>query len=158
MTRQWTRALVSVLAIAMAAACNRKPAEEPYVPGLGEIMTLQQMRHMKLWFAGQNDNWPLADYELDELNEGFEDAAKYHAMHKEVSLPIPGLIEKIMTEPLKQLRAAVDAKDRARFDPAFDAVTDGCNACHRAANFGFNVVTRPTINPYSNQVFEKPKT
>jgi hypothetical protein len=26
---------------------------EPYAPGLGELMTLQQMRHTKLWLAAQ---------------------------------------------------------------------------------------------------------
>ena len=48
-----------------------QPAQEPYTPGLGEIMTLNQMRHIKLWFAGKATNWPLASYELDELEEGF---------------------------------------------------------------------------------------
>src|ERR1700733_11347198 len=45
-------------------------------PGLGEIMALQQMRHIKLWFAGHAANWPLADYEIGELNEGFDDVQK----------------------------------------------------------------------------------
>jgi len=40
-----------------------------YTPGLGEIMTLQQMRHLKLWYAGQAGNWDLALYEVDELGE-----------------------------------------------------------------------------------------
>ena len=36
-------------------------------------MPLQQMRHIKLWFAGRAGNWPLADYEIDQLKEGFDD-------------------------------------------------------------------------------------
>ena len=51
---------------------------------------------------------------------------------------------------------AIKAQDQTRFAQAFDAVTDGCNACHRAANFGFNVVTKPAANPYSNQAFAPP--
>ncbi|MGE5413642.1 MAG: hypothetical protein ACM3NW_05660, partial [Syntrophomonadaceae bacterium] len=43
-------------------------AVEP--PGLGELMTFNQMRHAKLWFAGEAGNWKLARYELDELGEG----------------------------------------------------------------------------------------
>ena len=35
-------------------------ASEPYQPSLGDIMARQQMRHMKLWFAGRARNWPLA--------------------------------------------------------------------------------------------------
>jgi hypothetical protein len=37
-------------------SCNRQAAEPQYTPGLGEILTLTQMRHAKLWFAGQNAN------------------------------------------------------------------------------------------------------
>ena len=70
------------LPLAAHAQQNQPPAfspkpQEPFTPGLGEIMTLQQMRHLKLWFAGQGGNWPLAGYELDELKEGFEDVVKY---------------------------------------------------------------------------------
>src|ERR1700692_621005 len=57
-----------------AAAKPAEAAKEPYAPGLGEIMTLTQMRHLKLWLAGAAKNWELADYELDELKEGFDDA------------------------------------------------------------------------------------
>ena len=52
------------------------PSEPPYQPGLGEIMSLQQMRHIKLWFAGNAANWPLANYEIGELGEGFDDVRK----------------------------------------------------------------------------------
>jgi hypothetical protein len=137
-------------------ACNRQsaPAQPQYTPGLGEIMTLTQMRHVKLWFAGQAANWELASYELDELNEGLEDAATYHPTHKDSDLPIPQLIEKILKTPLAQLEEAVKAKDADRFAKAFDALTDGCNSCHQATKFGFNVVARPTANPYTNQVFQ----
>jgi hypothetical protein len=135
-------------------ACNRKAPEPQYTPGLGEIMSLQQMRHMKLWFAGQNANWPLAAYELDELNEGFEDAATFHPTHKDAELPIPQLIDKIIKAPIAQLDDAIKAKDQERFVKAFDQLTEGCNSCHQAEKFGFNVVQRPAANPYANQNFQ----
>jgi hypothetical protein len=144
----------AIVLFATAVMACRQPSTPPFVPGLGEIMTLTQMRHSKLWFAGQAGNWPLAAYELDELHEGMDDAATFHPTHKDAPLPIPDLIQKIMTEPLRQLEDAINAQNQERFAQAFDAVTEGCNACHRAANFGFNVVTRPTTNPYSNQTFE----
>ena len=145
--------LAVLFAFAMSA-CNRKPAEPPYTPGLGEIMTFQQMRHVKLWLAGQAGNWPLAGYELDELNEGFADVAMYHPTHKDADLPIPQLLDKIIKAPVAQLDEAIKAKDQDRFLKAFDQLTEGCNGCHQATKFGFNVVTRPTGNPYANQQFE----
>ena len=111
------------------------------------------MRHAKLWFAGEAGNWKLAAYELDELKEGFDDVVRYHATHKDSPVPIGEAVQKIMTEPLAGLGAAIDKQDPAAFTRAYDAVTDGCNRCHQATNFGFNVVQRPATNPYSNQAF-----
>src|SRR3954454_13415167 len=131
------------------SACNRKPQEPPYTPGLGEIMTFQQMRQVKLWRAGQAGIWLLASSELDQLNEVFDDLVTYHPTHKDAQLPIPQLIDKIIKTPIGQLDDAIKAKDQGQFAIAFDQLTEGCNACHQATKFGFNVVTRPSGNPYT---------
>src|SRR5229473_1028936 len=68
----------------------------------------------------------------------------------------PGL-GKIMTDPLQQVEKAIAAHDGSTFNQAFDGLTEACNSCHRATNFGFNVVTRPSANPYSNQSFQLPQ-
>ena len=160
MTRHAVAAGLFIIVFCVLPGCNhqRPPAaaaaDPVYTPGLGEIMTLTQMRHTKLWFAGHAGNWPLASYEMDELKEGLEDAVTFHPAHKDSPLPIPDLIEKIMTLPIQKLREAVAAKDPKTFTVAFDDLTSACNQCHMAANFGFNVVTRPTANPYTNQNFQ----
>jgi hypothetical protein len=146
--------LAVIVVFLAVAGCRRESAPPAYTPGLGEIMTLTQMRHAKLWLAGQAANWPLAAYELDELREGMDDAATYHPTHKDAPLPIDQLIDKMMKDPLEQLDKAVSARDQTRFTDAFDKLTEACNSCHKATNFGFNVVTRPTANPYANQTFE----
>ena len=143
-----------VVLVAAATAFLVPGCAKGYEPGLGEIMTLNQMRHAKLWYAGQAGNWELADYELDELQEGFDDVVKFHPTHKDAPLPLSGLIPKIMDQPIRDLRAAVKAKDAAAFAVAYDAVTAGCNSCHQATNFGFNVVRRPSDPSwFSNQDF-----
>lgn len=40
-----------------------------YKPGFGEFMSDIQVHHNKLWFAGQNQNWKLADFEIHEIME-----------------------------------------------------------------------------------------
>jgi hypothetical protein len=117
-------------------------------------MSLQQMRHVKLWFAGQAENWELAAYELDELSEGFDDVVNFHPTHKDSPVAPKDAIPRMMTEPLAQLRAAIEKKDAAAFAKAYDGLTAACNACHQATNFGFNTVQRPLTNPYPNQTFE----
>ncbi len=128
-----------------------------YVPGLGEMMSLQQMRHAKLWFAGEAQNWDLAAYEIDELGEGFDAVVAFHPTHKDSPIAPRDAIPRMVTEPLKELRVAVDRKDSRAFVPAYDALTASCNSCHQATNFGFNRVQRPTMNPYPNQLFSRPR-
>lgn len=142
---------------APAPAASAAPAAEPFVPGLGEIMSLQQMRHVKLWFAGQARNWDLAAYELDELEEGFDDAVSMHPTHKDSPVAIKDVVPRLIPGPIAELRKVVGAKDAAAFAPAFDALTTACNGCHDATNFGFNRVQRPATNPYPNQVFDPAK-
>src|SRR2546425_12362799 len=110
----------SIVLLVSCAGCRREAETPPFTPGLGEIMTLTQMRHAKLWFAGQAANWSLASYELDELHEGLDDAATFHPTHKDAPLPIPGLIAKIMTDPLQQVEKAIGAHDGSAFNQAFD--------------------------------------
>jgi hypothetical protein len=115
------------------------------VPGLGEIMSVQQMRHIKLWFAGRAGNWPLADYEVDELKEGFEDVSKL----------IGGdTVDKAVGAEIKALEKVIDDKDRSAFPAAFDKLSAACNACHKMLEHGFIKIQRPASLPYSDQAFE----
>jgi hypothetical protein len=120
------------------------PTEEPRGPGLGEIMSLQQMRHIKLWFAGNAANWPLADYEIGELGEGFNDVR---------SLLGNEIVDQHVGNPIEALQKAIDGKDRKAFITAFDSLSAGCNACHHSLDHAFIAIQRPNMLPYSDQNF-----
>jgi hypothetical protein len=126
-----------------ASAASELPA-----PKIGEIMVLQQLRHIKLWFSGSAGNWPLADYEIDQLKDGFDDLN--HILGGDT-------VEKAVGAPLAALEKAVDAKDRAAFVRAFDRLSAGCNSCHRMLDHAFISIQRPAALPYSDQVFAPPK-
>jgi len=138
----------------LAAAPSLSAAAGGYAPGLGEIMALTANRHTKLWLAGNAGNWELAEYELDELEEGFEDVEKYHPKHKSIPIPLPKLIAGTMKVPLENLRAAVKTRNKDAFVGHYDQLTDGCNNCHLSTKFGFNTVIRPSHNPFPSQRFE----
>jgi len=123
-------------------------ANEPYQPSIGDIMARQQMRHIKLWFAGSGGNWPLADYELDGLKGGFETLN---------NLLGGRTVDDAVGAALSALEKAVDAKDRTGFSGAFAALTAGCNSCHHTLGHEFIVIQRPTSQPYSDQVLTTPK-
>jgi hypothetical protein len=123
------------------------------MPGLGEFMNQLSYRHGKLWFAGQAQNWELAAYELDEIKEGLADIGQYHPTHHEVK-GIPRQIEQHMTAPIIQTAQAIYNKNTIDFTAGYDALTAGCNACHQANGFSFNVIVTPETNNYSNQQFK----
>ncbi|MDD3651525.1 hypothetical protein [Immundisolibacter sp.] len=147
----------AVIALGLAtvlpvAADEHARAAPPYTPGLGELMSANQMRHAKLWFAGEAGNWPLAAYEMDELKEGFDDVLAYQPHFK--GKPIEPLLKPTVEPALAKLDAAIAAKDRARFEAAFDELSRACSFCHQELGYGFIAIQRPTAPPFTNQRFD----
>ncbi len=140
-----------VSAVALVAASALAQQKPSFTPGLGEFMLQTQTRHLKLWLAGNAGNWELADYEIDELKEGLEDAAKYVPSYK--GTPVGPMIESTIMKPIEEVEAAIRARDRGKFTTAFDKLSAACNTCHTAANRAFIVVQRPTGVQFPNQAF-----
>src|SRR5580692_4438898 len=84
-----------------------------YKPDLGEFMLSIQMHHAKLWFAGEAQNWKLADYELHEMEECFDDVKTYCSARPEVKSV--GMI----TLPMDSLSASIKLKNEASFKSNF---------------------------------------
>jgi hypothetical protein len=128
----------------------RSRLDSSYAPGLGEFMLSIQMHHAKIWFAGKNGNWDLANFEIDEIRETIGDINKYCTDRPEISsLPM-------IDQPLDSLKLAVTKKNIEAFKSSFILLTNTCNNCHKVTKHGFNVIKIPDIPPVSNQVFEKP--
>lgn len=122
---------------------------DSYKPGLGEFMSAIQVHHAKLWFAGINENWGLADFEIHEIMESIDDIKKYETDRVE-SKSIP-----MIEPPLDSLNAAIQQKDVVQFKNSFVLLTNTCNNCHKDVNYSFNDVKIPDSPPFSNQVFKK---
>jgi hypothetical protein len=152
MKRIIATAIALVASVMFAAA---QPAREPYAPGLGEFMTATQLRHAKLWFAGKENNWDLAAYEIDEIAEGLEDAEKQFPSRD--GLPIADMIKANIDPAIEELKKAVGAGSRTQFAVAFDKLTNACNTCHAGAGKPFIRIRRPTSSPLSNQNFAPQK-
>lgn len=147
-------AATSALLLNACATQNTGAQPNTYAPGLGEFMTQISTRHHKLWYAGSNGNWPLASYELDEIHEGLDDLAKHHPTHDKVKGSVPDMLAAHMKAGLEQTEAAIKAQNADSFRAGYDNITAGCNSCHQANSFGFNIIKRPENNPFSNQEFQ----
>lgn len=121
---------------------------DTYKPGFGEFMSSIQTHHSKLWFAGQNENWKLADFEVHEIMEAIEDIQKFQTERKESQMV--GMID----PALDSINNAIQQKNSALFKSSYTLLTNTCNNCHREADFEYNVVKIPDSQPFSNQDFK----
>jgi len=143
-------ALLALLVHPDAVSGQQQP-HPAYKPELIEFMIFTQIRHAKLWLAGNAGNWELADYEIDELKEVLENAAKHVPDYK--GMPVGKMIETVALAPIEDVEKAIKAKDRARFITAYDQLTAACNTCHKSANRPFIVIQRPSASVFPNQSF-----
>ena len=127
--------------------------KKSFKPELGDIMLAIQMRHSKLWFAGENNNWPLAAFELHELDEAFDEVVKFHPTHEKVPTPLPNLITAFIRYPVTQLEQTIKDKNREDFRAAFAGLSTSCNTCHQTTGYPFIVIKQPGVPPVGNQEF-----
>lgn len=120
---------------------------ETYKPGFGEFMSNIQIHHAKLWFAGENQNWKLADFEINEIKENLEGIQKYCSERTETKSI--GMINPAMDS----LSNAILKKDKNLFRKKYTNLTNSCNACHQSTNHEYNVIIIPKNSPFSNQDF-----
>jgi hypothetical protein len=125
-----------------------KKEVEAMKPGLGELMLDIQVHHNKIWFAGKEGNWPLAQFEFDEIMEIVKQAGVIETDRKEVKY-----FPKMIYPQLDSLQAAIKQKDTKVFERSFTLLTTACNDCHKEVSFPFNQIKIPDQPPYSNQDF-----
>lgn len=154
--------LISVLVLILAA-CNNKAdntielqkrieslenkLKESYKPGFGEFMSSIQSHHAKLWFAGQNKNWKLADFEIHEIIEAIDNIQKFETDRKEsqkINMIMPAI---------DSVNYAIKNQDASLFNRTYTILTNICNNCHKSNEFEFNVVKIPDVSSFSNQDF-----
>jgi hypothetical protein len=134
-----------------AQIAQLKAAIDDLKPGLGETMGVIQQHHAKLYYAGSKSNWPLADYELGEIQEGLEDAVKFNPTFK--GAPVASLVPALTKGSLQKVHDAIDKKDKKAFVEAYKGLSSSCSNCHKAANHPFVQIQVPTDAQFSDQKF-----
>ena len=122
-----------------------------YKPGLGEFMQGIQLHHAKLWYAGTNQNWRLADFEVHEIGETLGDIKQYCKDRSEVKSI--GTVD----PAISSINTAIKQKDIQLFKKGFAGLTDACNTCHKNTGHEFNVIIIPSSLPVTNQDFKPEK-
>jgi len=119
--------------------------KEAYHPELGEQMLTLQIRHARLWFAGEAQNWLLAAFELQEIKEAFDAVVEQNPEHA-IFQPqrLADILPAMTKAPVTALRDAIDHGSKAEFEKAYDGLSAACSGCHKVAGNDFLVIQRPT--------------
>ena len=143
-------AILALSLVQMSSAMAQPPPKDPnnYVPGLGDLMGSLQVQHGKLWFAGSQQNWPLAAYTVDAIKEGIADMIVLRPRYKRES--IVEMLTLLTGQPMQDLEEAVQKQDSVLFMQAYDSLTEGCNVCHRNHGYGFIAIQRPAAPAWTN--------
>src|ERR1700730_7640006 len=107
------------------------------VPDQSHAMTDVAMHFSNLWFAGEKENWPLADFFWSETRSHLAWAVRIIPKRKDNAgreIDLPAILQSLENSPLKQLGAAIKGKDRPAFEKAYRFTLEGCYSCHKAAD------------------------
>src|SRR4051812_41890967 len=107
------------------------------VPDQSHSMADVAYHFSNLWFAGQNENWPLAQFYSDETRSHLKWAVRIIPLRKDRDgreVDLKGILDALEQTSLKDLDQAVKAKDKTRFTAAYKQQLENCMACHRASS------------------------
>jgi hypothetical protein len=150
---------IALCGVATAPISSRAQAPQPaapFQPGIADLMTMVvQPRHIRLWLSGRQQNWIYAEYELKELDDSLRRVARSWPKYK--GLPLGGMVDAIAKGPMAAVTQAIADQNATKFATAFDQLTEGCNACHQAANVGWVVIKVPVRGSFPDQDFRPVK-
>ncbi len=136
----------------MTAESSLPSKETSYLPSISDFMIATiQPRHIRLWIAAQNNNWPFAAYELGNLKGAFDRLGRAHPVERD--LPLQEMISSVTAQPFADLSKAIQSKDTAGFAKAYDDLTSACNSCHQGSNHGVIMIRAPREPLMSDQEF-----
>ena len=109
-------------------------------PGLGRIMPEIGQRTWKLYYAAKAENWPLATFQAKEIKGLMELGAFTRPKHEEALI-------QFMEENWKPVQDAVNKKDFAAFEAAFNKAVEAANAYHELKDKPYIVWKLPDAPP-----------
>ena len=119
--------------------------------GLIFYMNNLQRHANKLWFAGNAENWELAAFYVEELEESMDAVVKANVVEDGIALT--PLMKNMGLISIDGLEKAIEKKDVKSFITAYDLLISNCNSCHHSSNHSFIKIKRPETPVYDNQVY-----
>jgi hypothetical protein len=120
------------------------------IPSQGHAMVDVAYHYGNLWHAARADNWPLAQFYLNETKAKLRWAVRIRPVRPVsggAQLELGGLLDTLEKTSLQELQDALTAKDRARFEASYQRTLVSCQGCHMASEKGFIRLRIPDLAP-----------
>lgn len=132
-------------------AANQEVSQSEEIPLIYHMSFISRYSK-KLYFAGEAENWELADIYSHEIEEISEDIIARNEEHNGIN--ISELMESMLLPQVESVEEAIDNGDREMFLDRYNVMIQSCNQCHTATDYGAVKITVPETNPF-NQDFSK---
>jgi len=123
------------------------------LPDQAHVMQDVSYHFTNLWFAGQQQNWALAEFYLGETKSHLRWAVRVRPKRKDSQdreIDLAAILQAVENTPLKKLGEAVAAKNVEQFVKAYRiSLEEGCYICHKASDKPYlrpRVPTAPEVN------------
>ena len=158
---QWKQLRVPTVAAMAQGATNTGAADlatmqadiahlKEVVPSQSHTMTDVAYQFASLWFAGKENNWPLAAFFLNETRQHIRWTIRIRPIRKDNdgnSVDLKGIYDSVDDSVMKKLQQAIDKKDSALFAATYKETLVQCYSCHKASGKPFLRPKIPTAPP-----------
>ncbi len=147
--RVYTYLFIGVLALLGGCGFQNKDG----IPEHDVLKTMEQFQRFsqKVWFAGEAENWDLAEFYAHELEELVDELATSDVTYEGYNLS--DMSNKILAPSIATLENSIRNKEVLHFKDSYQSMLQSCNACHQATHHEFIKIIKPSLNVY-NQKFK----
>ncbi|MBW2392720.1 MAG: hypothetical protein JRG95_00495 [Deltaproteobacteria bacterium] len=113
---------------------------EKQLRGFDMAMVETGYRYSELYWAGQDQNWEGAAYQVRKLRLAIDNGLERRPKRAASAQPF-------LAEALPAMEEVVAGRDSSAFAAGFDDLTKACNACHAMEKLAFFEVRVPGVRP-----------
>lgn len=105
--------------------------------GFDMAMVETGYRYQELYWAGQDENWEYAYYQLEKIQKTIENGLERRPKRAQSA-------RYFLTVILPEMKKALDKRDTVIFNKNFQVLTNSCISCHAMEKVPFFIVKTPT--------------
>jgi hypothetical protein len=128
----------------------RLKAVEDLIPSQSHMMADVGDHFANLWFAGEAENWPLAEFYVGETKSHLHWAVSRIPIRKDKrgqDINLVKILEAFENSQLTQLTQVINQRDKAGFERIYKESLTACYSCHTAADKPYLRPQIPTQPP-----------